>query len=115
MNERQLDRVFHALSHQTRRALLAQLSDGSQRVTDLATPFDMSLNAVSKHLKVLEGAKLIRREIDGRVHHCSFEGGSLRGADQWLDYYRHFWESKLDALEKFAAEDDDDHDDGAGT
>lgn len=67
-------------------------------VTELAKPFDLSLPAVSRHIKVLERAGLIRRTIDGRVHHCELEVESLRAVDQWLRHYRHFWDANLEAL-----------------
>jgi DNA-binding transcriptional ArsR family regulator len=67
----------------------------------MAHLFDLSLGGVSKHLKVLEQAGLIQREIQGRTHYCSLEAARLREAAEWLDYYRHFWEGRLDALESF--------------
>jgi len=97
--------VFRALSDRTRRALLARLSRESAKITDLAEPFAISLPAVSKHLRVLERAGLIRRTIDGRVHRCSFETAPLAEADRWLARYRVFWEDTLDRLARFVAED----------
>lgn len=67
-------------------------------VTELAAPFDMSLPAVSKHVRVLEDSGLLVREVKGRVHRCSVNAGQLAEAEQWLAHYRNFWESKLDAL-----------------
>jgi len=99
-----LDGVFHALSDRTRRALLARLSEGPAKVTDLAAPFAMSLPAVSKHLRVLEGARLIERTVDGRVHRCSLAPEPLREAERWLDYYRGFWNERLDALARYVEE-----------
>jgi DNA-binding transcriptional ArsR family regulator len=96
-----LDRVFHALADRTRRALLARLSGGPAKVTELAAPFAMSLPAVSKHLQVLESAKLIERAVDGRVHRCSLAPEPLREAERWLDYYRGFWHERLDALARY--------------
>jgi len=96
-----LDLVFHALANRTRRALLAQLRDGAARVTDLAEPFGMSLNAISKHLVVLERAGLIRRTVQGRVHHCALEAGPMASAEQWLSSYEAFWSDKLDNLARF--------------
>ena len=93
-----LDLVFGALSHRARRALLVRLERRPAMVTELAEPFDMSLPAVSKHLRVLERAGLVRRAIDGRIHRCSFDPGPLREADRWLDHYRAFWSESLDAL-----------------
>jgi DNA-binding transcriptional ArsR family regulator len=97
-DEDQLDHVFRALADRTRRSLLARLAAGPAMVTELAGPFAMSLAAVSKHLKVLEGAGLVNRTVDGRVHRCSLEAGPLQEAEQWLNGYRSFWEGALDAL-----------------
>jgi DNA-binding transcriptional ArsR family regulator len=99
--EDRLDRVFHALSDRTRRALLDRLAHGPAKVTELAMPFAMSLPAVSKHLRVLEGAGLIHRAIDGRVHRCSFSAAPLQEIEEWLDHYRIFWTDTLDALARF--------------
>lgn len=95
-----LDRVFHALSDRTRRALMARLRQGPAPVTALAAPFAMSLPAVSKHLKVLEGAGLITRTIDGRVRRCALGVVPLADADRWLSHYRNFWEDTLAALDR---------------
>lgn len=103
--ETQLDLVFQALSDRTRRAQLARLREGPARVTELAEPFEMSLPAISKHLKVLESAGLIRRDIEGRVHHCSLRPETLKEASQWLIEYRSFWEGTLDALAAYVEED----------
>jgi len=97
----QLDRVFHALSDRTRRALLRRLEQGPAMVTELAAPFRMSLPAVSKHLRVLEAASLIERRIDGRIHRCSLQAAPLEAADRWLERYRVFWTGRLDALARF--------------
>ena len=94
----QLDQVFHALADRTRRALLARLAEGPAMVTELAGPFDMSLPAVSKHVRVLEASGLLVREVDGRVHRCSLNAEQLSEAERWFEHYRNFWESKLDAL-----------------
>ncbi len=94
-----LDRAFGALGDATRRAILARLAEGSLTVGEIADPFDMSLNAVSKHLRVLERAGLIRRRIQGREHHCSLEADPLREVASWAERYRGFWEKRLDALE----------------
>jgi DNA-binding transcriptional ArsR family regulator len=93
-----LDLVFHALSDRTRRALLARLSRTPAKITDLAAPFAMSLPAVSRHIRVLEEARLVRRTIDGRVHQCSLDAGALKRVDAWLDHYRRFWEGTLESL-----------------
>lgn len=96
--DERLDLVFRALGDRTRRRLLARLADGPARVTELAQPFDISLPAIGKHLRVLERAGLVRRRIDGRVHHCSLSPVPLRDAEQWLSKYRRFWDETLDAL-----------------
>jgi DNA-binding transcriptional ArsR family regulator len=102
-----LDAVFHALSDRTRRALLARLAERPAMITELAKPFDMSLPAVSKHLRVLENAGLVRRAIDGRTHQCSLNGAPLGTARDWLHHYRQFWESSLDSLARYAESNDD--------
>jgi DNA-binding transcriptional ArsR family regulator len=95
----QIDSVFHALGDATRRQMLLQLAGGSSTVGQLAKPHSMSLAAASKHIKVLEAAGLIRREIRGRVHHCQLEPGPLAKAHEWLSVYEQFWTSRLDRLE----------------
>lgn len=97
-HERRLDRVFHALSDRTRRAMLARLARGPARVGDLARPFAISRPAVSKHIKVLEGAGLMVRAVEGRSHHCSLEPAALADIEAWLAFYRGFWNGTLDAL-----------------
>ncbi len=96
-----LDNTFHALAHPVRREMLAHLTYKRYTVLEMAQQFDLSLNGVSKHLKVLEQAGLIRREIQGRTHYCSLETQRLREAAEWLEYYQRFWEKRLDALESF--------------
>ena len=96
-----LDKTFHALAHPIRREMLAQLTHKRFTVLEMAQQFDLSLNGVSKHLKVLEQAGLLHREIQGRTHYCSLEAERLREAAEWLDYYRRYWEGRLDALESF--------------
>ena len=93
-----LNRVFAALSDPTRRAIMHRLCLGPASVTELAEPVAMSLNAVSKHLKVLERANLIRREVDGRVHHLFLNAGPLEEAERWVNHYRQYWEHQLDSL-----------------
>jgi len=107
VDEDRLDLVLRAIADRTRRALLARLVQGPARVTDLAAPFDMSLVAVSKHLKVLERARLIERDIEGRVHRCSFQAEPLREVERWLDHYRVFWTDTLDALARHVEDDGD--------
>jgi len=96
-----LDVVFRALGDRTRRALLARLARGPAMVTDLAKPFDISLPAVSRHIRVLERARLVARTVDGRVHSCALTAEPLQVADQWLRRYRRFWEGNLDALARY--------------
>ena len=102
-----LDVVFHALSDATRRGMLASLALGEKSVGELAEPLAMSFAGASKHLKVLEGAGLIRREVRGRTHICRLEPGPLASADQWLRHYETFWTGRLDALEQLLRADDE--------
>ena len=104
--EEQLDKVFRALSHRVRRELLAQLSQGERMITELAKPFKMSFPAVSKHLGVLQDAGLIAIEVDGRVHRCSLNASALKDVEQWLEYYRAFWNENLDSLARYLENDD---------
>src|SRR5579864_7889948 len=96
-----LDAVFHALGHSTRRALLARLAKYPAMITELADPFAMSLPAVSRHIRVLEGAGLITRAVDGRMHHCSLNPKPFKTIDGWLNHYRRFWEDNLAALAQY--------------
>ena len=103
--DEQLDRTFGALAHPIRRAILTRLArDGSASVSELAEPFDVSLMAVSKHLKVMEGAGLIRRERDGRVHRCSFDPDAIAEASDWIEKHRRFWTQQLDSLAAYLEE-----------
>lgn len=94
-----LSAVFRALADPTRRRMLRRLAKGERSVTELASPFRMSLAAASKHVKVLERAGLVRRTVRGRVHHCRLEAGRLAVAQKWIAYYQRFWSERLDALE----------------
>ncbi len=96
-----LDLAFAALADPTRRRIVAKLTRGETRVTDLALPFDMSLNAVSKHIKVLEGAGLVRRTRVGREHYLRLRAQPLREAARWISQYERFWTQRLDALGEF--------------
>ena len=87
----QLDAIFHALGDPTRRRMLRALSAGEQTVSQLAEPFAMSLAAASKHIKALETAGLIRREVRGRTHVCHLDPGPLASAHEWLSFYEGFW------------------------
>jgi DNA-binding transcriptional ArsR family regulator len=93
-----LDRTFGALADPTRRRILAHLARGDRCVTDLARPYAMSLPAISKHLRVLEKAGLLRRRRHGRVHEMKLVAQPLREAAQWVEEYRKFWEGSLDRL-----------------
>lgn len=94
-----LDVVFRALADPTRRAMLRQLASGEHNIGELAAPFKMSFAAASKHVKVLEGAGLLRRRVDGRLHVCRIEPAPLAAADRWLRFYERFWTEQLDRLE----------------
>ncbi len=94
----ELDRVFGAVADPTRRAILDALARGPARITDLARPFPVSLNAISKHVKILERAGLVARDVVGREHYCRLETERLREAAAWLERHKAFWESRLDAL-----------------
>lgn len=96
--------VLGAISHPSRRAIIAQLAKGPARVTEIAAPFELSLNAVSKHLKVLEEARLIRRYKRGRDHVIEFRGEPLRQVAGWVHGYERFWTERLDRLESYFTE-----------
>lgn len=100
-----LDAVFHALGDATRRRMLRSLAQGERTVGQLAEPFEMSLAAASKHVKALEGAGLIRREVRGRTHVCSLQAGPLSAASDWLRFYEQFWSARLDRLEALLKQD----------
>jgi DNA-binding transcriptional ArsR family regulator len=93
-----LDLVFAALSDATRRGLLTRLLDGEATVGDLAEPLQMSLPAVSKHLRVLENAGLLKRRVEGRTHHIKANPKPLREAVNWIEHHRQFWEGSFDKL-----------------
>ena len=95
-----LDKVFLALSHPVRRQILVRLAQDAATVTDIAEPFDLSLNAISKHLKTLERAGLIQREVLGREHYCKIRTKPLEEVSRWLAYYQTFWTSRLEAMEQ---------------
>lgn len=102
----QLDSVFHALGDATRRRMLHALADGECTVGELAKPFAISLAAASKHIKALEKAGLIRREVRGRTHHCRLDPGPLASAQAWLSTYERFWTDRLDDLDRLLRERD---------
>lgn len=95
-----LDAVFHALADPTRRAMLQRLAEGQQSVGELAAPFDMSLAAASKHIKVLERAGLVHRSVRGRTHVCSLDAQPMHGGLEWMRHYEQFWNRRLDNLEE---------------
>jgi DNA-binding transcriptional ArsR family regulator len=95
-----LDVIFHALSDRTRRSLLSKITVSPLRVTELANGYDVSLNSISKHIKVLERANLVTRKIQGRVHYCQMNPAELETAEKWIKQYELFWNDRLDALEK---------------
>jgi DNA-binding transcriptional ArsR family regulator len=105
-NDTQLDTVFHALGDATRRQILRELAGGERTVTQLAEPFAMSLAAAAKHIQVLEGARLVRKEKRGRMHVCRLEAQPLERASDWLRYYERFWTTRLDVLERLLNEAD---------
>src|SRR5712675_965725 len=100
----QLDATFAALADPTRRAILARLASGEASVTELAEPFEMSLPAISKHLKVLERAGLIARGREAQWRPCRLAAGPLKDAADWLDHYRRFWDESFDRLEDYLRE-----------
>lgn len=100
MTTHQLDATFSALADPTRRAILARLSSGEATVTELANPFQMSLPAVSKHLKVLENAGLIARGKEAQWRPCRLEVGPLKEASDWIEQYRKFWEESFNRLDE---------------
>jgi DNA-binding transcriptional ArsR family regulator len=105
--DRPLDQLFHALSDRTRRLMLQQLANSPCSVSDLAAPFTMSLAAASKHIKVLENAGLIRRQIEGRTHICRLNAQPLHAGLEWIAHYEQFWRQRLDVLAGLLAADSD--------
>jgi DNA-binding transcriptional ArsR family regulator len=99
-----LSRVFAALGDATRRAMLARLQRGEATVTELAEPFDVSLNAVSKHVRVLERAGLVRRTVVGREHRITLTPEPMRSVSSYVDQYRRYWEDRIAALERHLIE-----------
>jgi DNA-binding transcriptional ArsR family regulator len=99
-----LSATFAALSDPTRRAILARLALGETSVTELAAPFEMSMPAVSKHLKVLERAGLISRGREAQWRPCRIEAAALKNVDEWLERYRRFWEASFDRLDEYLRE-----------
>lgn len=100
----QLSTTFAALADPTRRAILARLASGERSVTELAEPFDMSMPAVSKHLRVLERAGLIVRRREAQWRPCRIEASPLKDVAAWTEHYRHLWEGRLDRLDDYLRE-----------
>jgi DNA-binding transcriptional ArsR family regulator len=105
-NPQQLDSVFHALADPTRRALLKSLAEREQTISELAAPFDMSLEAVSKHVRVLERAGLVERTIEGRTHVCRLNAEPMHGGLEWIRHYEKYWNRRLDVLEDLLKSED---------
>jgi len=101
MTPDRLSATFAALADPTRRAILARLASGEAAVTELGEPFDMSLPAISKHLKVLERAGLIARGREAQRRPCRLEAAPLKDVSEWLERYRRFWEARLDRLDAY--------------
>ena len=96
----QLDAVFRALGDATRRRMLRELAGSERTVSELAQPFAISFQAASKHVKALEKAGLVRREVHGRTHLCHLDPAPLANAHQWLAFYERFWSDRLDVLDR---------------
>ena len=94
-----LDRVFHALAHPARRAIIRQLSGGERNLSELASPLQMTFPAASKHVRVLEGARLVRRRVAGRQHLCRLHAAPLKEAMLWTEQFRRNWEARFQALD----------------
>jgi DNA-binding transcriptional ArsR family regulator len=94
-----LDRVFHALAHPARRSILRRLVSGERNLSDLAAPLKMSFPAASKHVRVLEHAKLVRRRVAGREHLCRLDAAPLRDITLWTEQFRAIWEGRFQALD----------------
>lgn len=94
-----LDVVFHALAHPARRAIIRQLSGGERNLSELASPLKMTFPAATKHVRVLEQARLVRRRVAGREHLCRLRAAPLRDAMLWTDQFRRSWEASLEALD----------------
>ena len=104
-----LNAVFAALADPTRRAIIERLSRSESRVTEVAEPFPMSLNAVSKHIRVLEASGVVERQKRGRDHILSINTRSLNEVDGWIERTRRYWEERLDAMERLLRELKNDH------
>jgi DNA-binding transcriptional ArsR family regulator len=96
----QLDLLFYALSDATRRQILVLIRDQARTISELAQPFEMSLAAVSKHIKVLERARLLVRKKEGRIHSCTLDPAALKTAEECIQFYTQFWTERLDVFAK---------------
>jgi DNA-binding transcriptional ArsR family regulator len=94
-----LDRVFHALAHPARRSIVRRLTEGERNLSDLAAPLQMSFPAASKHVRVLERAKLVRRRVSGRQHLCRLDAAPLEQITMWTEQFRKHWEERFQALD----------------
>jgi DNA-binding transcriptional ArsR family regulator len=103
-----LDLVFHALSDQTRRAMLKRLAHGEHTVGELAEPYRMSLAAASKHIRTLEHAGLVKRTVRGRIHYCRIDPRPLERADDWLRNYERLWDTRIERLAELLRHPDND-------
>lgn len=99
-----LDRVFHALAHPARRAIIRQLSVGERNLSELASPLEMTFPAASKHVRVLEEARLVRRRVEGRQHLCRLHAAPLKEAVRWTEQFRRNWETHFEALDSLLDE-----------
>jgi len=99
-----LDLVFHALAHPARRAIIRQLSDGERNLSELAAPLKMTFPAATKHVRVLEAARLVRRRVAGREHLCRLEAAPLKEATLWTEQFRQYWEARFEALDSLLDE-----------
>ena len=99
-----LDLVFHALAHPARRAIIRQLTGGERNLSELAAPLKMTFPAATKHVRVLEHAKLIRRRVEGRQHFCRLEAAPLKEATLWTESFRQHWEARFEALDSLLDE-----------
>jgi DNA-binding transcriptional ArsR family regulator len=99
-----LDLVFHALAHPARRAIIRQLSSGERNLTELAAPLKMTFPAATKHVRVLEQAKLVRRRVDGRQHFCRLRAAPLKEATLWTGSFREHWEARFEELDSLLEE-----------
>jgi DNA-binding transcriptional ArsR family regulator len=99
-----LDRVFHALAHPARRAIIRQLASGERNLSELASPLKMTFPAATKHVRVLEAARLVRRRVSGRQHLCRLEAAPLQDAMSWTEQFRRHWEARFQALDSLLDE-----------